>query len=76
MAAMASSGRQHNLARDVLRRFGHEGVPGFSGRVTGSDLGPQRALVNQAGDVPQFGAAGVRAGETPLAPSARQVDVK
>src|SRR5262252_6423935 len=56
--ASERSRRQHDLARNVLSRLGHEGLAGFGERVDRANLGPQRALVNEARDVTQFGAAG------------------
>src|SRR5215470_1607667 len=53
------SGRQHDLARNVPGRLGHEGLARVGERVDRADLGPQRALINQAGDLPELGTARV-----------------
>ena len=50
------------LPGNVLGRLGQVGLAGVRQRVDRADLDPQRALVDQAGDVPQLGTARVAHG--------------
>ena len=51
------SGREHHLGRDVLGRLGHEGLAGVRQRVDRTDLRLDRAVLDEAGDLPQLGTA-------------------
>src|SRR5829696_4074601 len=53
------SGCQHDLARNVLGGLGHEGLSRVRQRVDRADVGPQRALVDEASNVAELDAARV-----------------